>query len=153
MKALAALVEQLLVRGCGGLGDGRCNPAAGLGNFLITCVGAAHCMLVGARSAEDEMGVAVDQPGRDPGAGERVHLLGAIASELGALADADDLAGVDPDRAVLDKTERIARRLLQASDVAVDEQPVPHAFALRRAGLLRSKRWRALHPLGPTFPS
>ena len=139
VQAAAALVEQLLV-GCGrGALDRRGDAAAGLGDLLIARAGAAHRMLVGARAAEDEMGVAVDQARRDPGAAERVDLLRAEAGELGALADADDLAVGDADRAILDQPERIARRCLERRDPAVDEQPVPHAFALRRARLLRSK--------------
>ena len=59
--------------------------------------------------------------------------LGAKARELGALADAHDLAVGDPDRAILDQPERIARALLDGRDVAVDEQPVPHDLRLRRA--------------------
>ena len=60
-------------------------------------------MFVGARAAEDEMRVAVDQARRDPRAAERVDLLRAEAGELGALADANDLAVGDPDRAILDQ--------------------------------------------------
>ena len=84
-------------------------------------------MLVGAGAAEDEMGVAVDQAGRDPGAAERDDFLRAEAGELGALADADDLAVGDADRAIVDQAERIAGARLHGRDIAVDEQPVPHA--------------------------
>ena len=55
-----------------------------------------------------------------------IDFLGAEAGELGALADADDLAVGDADRAILDHAERIARPILERRDVAVDEQPVPH---------------------------
>ena len=57
-------------------------------------------MLVGAGAAEHQMRVAVDQPGRHPGAVERHDFGGAEAGELGALADADDLAVLDADRGV-----------------------------------------------------
>ena len=80
-------------------------------------------MLVGAGAAEHEMRVAVDQARRDPGAAERVHLLGAIAGKFGALADADNPAVGNADRAVLDDAEAAA---LERGDIAVDEQPVPH---------------------------
>ncbi len=139
VETAAALVEQLLVRRGGGALDRRGDPAAGLGDLFIGRAGAAHRMLVGARAAEHQVGVAIDQPRRDPGAAERVDLLCAIAGKLGALADADDAAAVDPDRAILDQAKRIARPVLQAGDVAVDEQPVPHARRLRRGELLRSK--------------
>src|SRR5204863_2635483 len=81
-----------------------------------------------------------------PGAAERVHLFRLVAGELGALADPHDLAVGDPDRAILDHAEAVA---FERCYVAVDEQPVPHAFALRRPRLLRSKQWRA----GPTSAS
>ena len=121
------MLEQLVLGGRGGPRDGRRNAAAGLGDLLVAGAGAAHRMLVGARAAEDQVRVAVDQAGRDPGAPERIDVLRAKAGELGALADADDLAVGDADRAVLDDAERVARARLQGRDIAVDEQPVPHA--------------------------
>ena len=87
-------------------------------------------MLVGARAAEHEMRVAVDQARRHPGAAERIDLLRPKAGQFGALADADDLAVGDSDRAILDDPERVARPLLERRDVAVDEQAVPHDLAL-----------------------
>src|SRR5262249_45080769 len=55
-----------------------------------------------------------------------------------------DLAVLNPDRAILDEAERIARLLFESRNVAVDEQPIPHARRLRRAELLRSKHgWLA----------
>jgi hypothetical protein len=87
-------------------------------------------MLIRARSPEHEMRVAVDQARSDPRAAERVDLLRAEAGQFGPLADANDLAVGDPDRAILDQPERIARSFLEGRDVAVDEQPVPHDLAL-----------------------
>ena len=121
VQAAAALVEQLLV-GCGGGAlDRRGDAAAGLGDLLVGRAGAAHRMLVGARAAEDEMGVAVDQARRHPGAAERDHVLRAEARKLSALSDAQDLAVGDRDRAIVDQPERIARRRLERRDPAVDE--------------------------------
>jgi len=77
-------------------------------------------MLISARAAEHEMGVAVDQAGRDPGAAERVDVLRPKAGELGALSDADDLAVLNSDRAILDQPERVARFLFKGRDIAVD---------------------------------
>ena len=74
VQAAAALVEQLLVGRRGGALDRRGDAAAGLGNLLIARAGAAHRMLVGARAAEHEVRVAVDQARRDPGAAERDRL-------------------------------------------------------------------------------
>ena len=126
VEAAAGAVDQLGRRGRLGLGDRRGDPAAGLGDFLIGRAGAAHRMLVGAGAAEHEMGVAIDQARRDPGAAERNDLLRAEAGELGALADADDLAVLDPDRAIGDGPERIAAHRKHGRDMAVDEQAVPH---------------------------
>ena len=123
MQPAAALSQQFLVGRGARLRHGRCDPAAGFRDFLIGRAGAAHRVLVGARAAEDEVRVAVDQAGRDPGAAQRVDLLRAITGELGPLADADDPAVGDPHRAILDNPEAGA---FERGDVAVDEQPVPH---------------------------
>jgi len=75
-------------------------------------------MLVGAGAAEHQMRVAINQPGGDPGPAERIDRLRAIAGELGALADADDLAVLNPDSAILDDAETAA---LEGGDIAIDE--------------------------------
>ena len=106
-------------------------------------------MLVGARAAEHEMGMAIDQARSDPCAAERNDFRGAKPGELGALADADYLALGNADRAIVDQPKRVARHLFERRDPAIDEQPVPHARRLRRAAMLASKRWQA----GPTFPT
>ena len=62
-------------------------------------------MLGGAGAAEDEMRVAVDQAGRDPGAAERHDFLGAEAGQFGALADAQDAAVLDADGGVADDAQ------------------------------------------------
>ena len=82
--------------------------------------------------------MAVDQAGVTHAPPSATTSLRAETGELGALADADDLAVGDCDRAVVDQPERISRRGLERRDLAIDEQPVPHAFALRRARLLGS---------------
>ena len=79
------------------------------------------------------MGVAVDQARRDPGAAERNDFLGAKAGELGALADADDLAVLNADRAIFDDAQRIARH---GSMVAIRQSTSRRSHmgvALRRA--------------------
>src|SRR5690349_1724683 len=129
MKAQPALLDQFLIRRCGGPLYGRGDASAGLGDFLVARSRAAHRMLVGARSAEHQMCVAIDQAGSDPCAAERIDLARAEARELRALADADDPAVGDAYRTVLDHPERIAGTLFESGDVAVDEQPVPHDLA------------------------
>ena len=57
-------------------------------------------MFGGAGAAEDEMGVAVDQARRDPGAAEGDDFLGAEAGQLGPLADAQDAPVLDGDGAI-----------------------------------------------------
>ena len=83
-------------------------------------------MLVGPRAAEHEMRVAIDQARGHPRAAERVDGLGAEAGKFGPLADADDLAVRDADRAILDHARAHCPAALEGRDVAVDEQPVPH---------------------------
>ena len=123
----SALLQQLLVGRGLGFRHRRGNPAARLGDRLISRADAAHGMFVGAVATEHEVGVAVDQARRDPRAVERVDLLRARAGKLGALADADDPAVGDPDRAIVDDAERIARPRLERRYPAVDEEAVPHA--------------------------
>ncbi len=65
MEAAAGGVAEFVGAGLARRLDRRGDASAGLGDFLIGCAGAAHGVLVGAGTAEDEMGVAIDQPGRD----------------------------------------------------------------------------------------
>ena len=117
----------------------RRDAAAGPRDLLIGRAGAAHRMFVRARAAEDQMGMTVDQARSDPRAAERDDFLRAEARQFGALADAHDAPVLDADGAMFDDAQRIARHRLHGRDTAVDEQAVPHAFALRRARLLGSK--------------
>jgi hypothetical protein len=118
VKATAALFEQFHVARRLGFGDGRGDPATGFGDCFIGRAGAAHRMFVGARAAEDEMRVAVDQARRDPRTAQRIDLLGAISRELGTLSYPNDLAILDANRAVFDDTEVAA---LKGGDIAIDE--------------------------------
>ena len=149
VQAAPALLKQLVVGCAGGALHGRGDAAARLGDLLVGRAGAAHRMLVGAGAAEDEVRVAVDQAGRDPGAAERDDLLRAKARKLGALADADDLAVGNPDRAILDQAERIARRAPRRSRSCSRRAAGPTCSSLRRALLLRSKRERLAQPFRP----
>ncbi len=126
VKASARAGQQVFVACSRGFGDGRGDSAAGLGDFLIGRSSAAHRMFVGAIAAEDQMGVTIDQTGRDPGAAKRGNVLGSIAGELGAFADSNHLAVGDSDRSIVDDAQRIARRGFERRDAAIDEQAVPH---------------------------
>ena len=68
-------VKAVLAGGTGGL-DGGGNAAAGARDFLVTGAVQTQVEFVGAIAAEHEMGVAVDQTGRDQGAVERFHFVG-----------------------------------------------------------------------------
>ena len=70
--------------------------------------------------------MAIDQPGRDPGAAERGHFAGAKTGQFGTLADADDAPAVDPDRGIGEQAERVPRLRHHRRDVAIGKQAVPH---------------------------
>ena len=110
VEAAAGAVEQLVGAGGLGRGDGRGDAAAGLGDLLIGRAGAAHGMLVGAGAAEHEMGVAVDQPRRDPGAAAAAttSLARKPASSV-RLPTRTIRPSCDADRGIGDHAERIAR--------------------------------------------
>ncbi len=57
-------------------------------------------MLVGPGAAKNEVRVTIDQPRGYPRSTERDDFPCPIPRKLGALADADDLALGDPDRAI-----------------------------------------------------
>jgi hypothetical protein len=110
----------------------RDDAAAGRGDRLVAGAFEALLELAGPVTGEDEVGVAVDEPGRHPGAVQRLDLPGLVAGELGAAADPDDPSVGDADRAILDRAERRRHRRVHRCDVAVDEQPVPHGSYLER---------------------
>ena len=150
MKAPSALLQQLLVRGFRGEPDGRCNSAAGLRYIRVARASTAHCMLVGAGSPENKVGVTVDETGSDPGAPEGVNLPRSETCKLGSLADADNPSIGDPDCPIFDQPQRVAGLFLESRDVAVDEQPVPHDLPLGEArcyGKAMSTAWPNLSEL------
>ena len=90
----------------------RDDAAAGPGDLLVGRAGQPHLEFVGAVAGIDEMGVAVDQAGRDPAA-FAIDGLGALRErcrQLGLRAGIDDPPVARGDRAVLDDAE--ARRAL-----------------------------------------
>ena len=133
MEAAARRGAQFVGAGGLGRGDGRGDPAPRLCDFLIGRAGAAHGMFLRARAAEDEVGVAVDEAGGDPGAAQGDDVAGTEAGELGALADPDDAAVDDADRGIGHDAERIARGGDHRRDVAVGKQAVPHGAGIGRA--------------------
>ena len=84
---------------------GRGDAAAGAGDFLIGRALEPLLIFAGAVAAEDEVGVAIDQAGGDPGAVQRLDLSGLVAGQLGAAADPDDAPVLDADGAILDRPE------------------------------------------------
>ena len=85
-------------------------------------------------AGEHQMGMAVDQAGRDPRPAERGHLAGAEAGQLGPAADPNDPAAVDADRGVADDPERVAGARDHRRDMTVGDQAVPHAIGHKRTG-------------------
>jgi imidazolonepropionase len=70
----------------------------------------------------DEVGMAIDEPGSDPGAAKRIDALGAISGKLGPLPNSNDLAVGNSDRAIVNEAERIVRADgLEGRNPAVDE--------------------------------
>jgi hypothetical protein len=77
-------------------------------------------------AAEYEVGVAVDQAGGNPRTVQWHDFGGAEAGKFGALADADDLAVLDPDRGIALNAHRVAVGMDHSHGMAVDEEAVPH---------------------------
>ena len=126
-EAAARLCDQRLGLGGANCLDRRDDAAAGHRDFRVGRAGAPHGMLVRARAREDQVRVAIDESGRDPRAAQRHDFLGAKAGKLGAAADADDSAAIDPDGSVPHYPERISRRCDHGCDMAVGDEAIPHA--------------------------
>src|SRR5205085_6011383 len=102
----------------------------------------------GTIAAEDEMGVAVDQARRNPGAVQRLDALRLEAGELGPPADADDPPVLDADCAIFDRAERARHGRIHGGEVAVDEQAVPHGSLSRASwGYGQSMSWTSIADL------
>ena len=94
------------------------------------------------------MGVAIDQPGRHPGAAQRLDLPCLVAGELGPPPHPDDPAALDSDRAILDRPERSGHGRVHGGDVAVDEQPVPHGSPNKAKRVYgQSMSWKSIADL------
>jgi hypothetical protein len=95
----------LLARGARGL-DGRNDAAARAGNFLVARALKAQFELLGPVAAKHQMGMAIDEPRRDPAA-----LAIDAMTRLGPLGQVRHRAGVDDaalprgDRSFLDQPE------------------------------------------------
>src|SRR6185503_8327639 len=103
LNSLSGNPEKLFFRGRPGSLHGRNDPAACTRNLLVARALQAQLELVGAVSGIDEMGMAVYEPGRDPGAA-RIVLFARLAAPLAArpepvdlsVADRDDPVGLHP---------------------------------------------------------
>ena len=86
---------------------------------------------MGAVAREDEMGVAVDQPGRDPAAVEPDPLGGiGIARQLILRPGESDTPLLDPDGTALDHAQVRAGRV-ECGKPGIEPQPVEaHAWRL-----------------------
>ena len=103
-------------------------------------------MFVSAGAAKDEVRVAIDQSGRDPGAAKRDDLLDRGSGKLGSTADPNDLAVGNGNRGIFDDPERIAARRKHGADIAVGKQTVPHG-----AGHRRLLGWQAMTSSWPNL--
>ena len=106
VEAFAGGVEERGVIGGARRRDSGENAAAGAGDLLVACPGDAHLEFLRAIAAEDEMGVAVDEPGRDPAALQIVRFLGVEPGrQIACFAHPDDAAAGLRDGAALDDSE------------------------------------------------
>ena len=101
---------------------GRDDAAAGARDFFVARAGETLLEFVGAIAAIDQMGMAVDQAGRDPAAGAIDPLLGIERGRrVRGGAGIDDAAIAGGDQAVIDQTEALARRRKRRKTAAVPD--------------------------------
>jgi hypothetical protein len=107
-----------------GRGHGARDAAARSGDRLVRHAAQPLLELARTIAREHEMGVTVDQAGREPAAGAVDHLAGMVPREVGGGAEPDDPTVFDRERAVLDRAVRRAA-LDHGREIDVDQQSVP----------------------------
>ena len=132
MEPAPRLRDKFFRAGGASRGNRRDDPAAGLGDLLVGSASAAHGMLVRARTREDEMGVAIDEAGRDPRTAKCRHFTSAETRKLRAAADPDDPAAIDADGRIANDPKRVAGPRVHRRDMTIGEQAIPHDGGVRR---------------------
>ena len=118
-----------VVVGLSGGAHGRDDAAAGSRDLLVARAVEPHLELARAAAAEDEMGVAVDQAGRDPAPARVVHRARErvrVARKVRRLAEPCDTPVLDRDGGIADRAVGLAARH-HRRQVGADPEPVPLA--------------------------
>ena len=139
METAARRFQQLGHTRRAGCRDRGGDTAPGSGNLLVGRPRPPSGMFGRPRSAEHEVGMAIDQSRRDPRAPQGDDFRGLDPREFRAAPDAHDPAVLHADGGLRHDAERIVRCADHGHGVTVDEQAVPHGGWLRRH---RGKRQR-----------
>ncbi len=98
IEARQGAFDQVVFTGGTGGGDGRKNATAGVGDLFIGGAIEAQLKFVGAIAGEDEVGVTVNQSGRD----QPSTKVNDLAGEVGVCASIDNAPILRSDHAVFD---------------------------------------------------
>ena len=115
-------LQRRLTGRAGGAHGGEDAPA-GTGNFLIAGTAQALLKLRRTVAAEDQMGVAIDQPGQQPGAGA-VEFLRRRLRQRGQWPHPGDAAVIDRHRRILDHPQLV---IGHGGGVAVQPDGIIHS--------------------------
>ena len=110
---------------------GRDDPAARLGDLLVARAVEPHLELTSPAAAEDQMGVAVDQPRGDPAPACVMHNFGQgsrVAGQVRGRADPGDAPALDRDGGIADRAIGGAARD-HRRQIGAGPEPVPFAPA------------------------
>ncbi|MCR6497166.1 hypothetical protein LJB71_13660 [Thermomonas sp. S9] len=121
---------------------GRENAAAGACDLRVAGAVEAHVELVRAVAGEHQVGMAVDQAGRQQAALQVLGVQGIAGRQCVQRADPGDAAGGHRQRAVLDQAER--RIAVQGREGGVGQQQVPALGGHRRVpwGACDARLWQ-----------
>jgi hypothetical protein len=110
LQARRTCVEEFLRRGAAHRAHSGKNAATAAGNLRIGAAAQPLRILAGSRTGEHQMRVAVDEPGREPRAGQVVLLVGIPGGrrrEVRLSADPFDAPAPSQQRAALDDSHRL----------------------------------------------
>jgi hypothetical protein len=124
--------HQIVFRGGAGLGHGRADAAAGACDLLIACPLQPELELARPVAGIDEMGMAIDQARRQPGAGQIMDMAGELfrrSRQVRPRTDPGDAPFGGGDGAIFDRAIGRAARC-HGGEPAVHPEIVPHAVFL-----------------------